>query len=137
MKIILFYIIVLLISTSCGEKADKPSYLWEEDKFVDVMTKFQMAEAILRLGYNRTSDGIYDADSVYASALKEAGVSQAIFDSNYNYYLNHPKDFERIYKKVIVRLNESSARLVNEKNIENNKVDKKDSIKTIVPFDKK
>jgi|SRR5690554_177474 len=100
---------LLLMIISCTEKEQKPDYLWTEDHFVDVMVEMQKAEAIIRLGYHKQNDTIYATDSIYAAALRKMNATKVDFDSNYSYYINHPKKFEKLYDQVIVKLSEASA----------------------------
>ena len=97
--------------SACGGADEKPDYLWEEEKFIEVLTEFQMAEGMVRLRYNLHNDSIYDNDSLYNSLFSSLGVSEAEFDSNYYYHLRDPKHMEEIYDKVITRLSERSAGL--------------------------
>lgn len=115
MKNLIFYFGISLLLTSCGSKEKKPNYLWKEDRFVDALVEMQKAEAIIRLGYYKEKDTIYSTDSVYSAALRKVDASKADFDSNYNYYLDHPKKFEKIYDRVIVQLSEASALIEKEK----------------------
>ena len=94
---------------SCGKKEQLPDYVWEDEKFIEALTEFQMAEAIVRLGYHRNKDSMYFNDSVYNAAFRKAGVSEAQFDSNYNYHLNDPEKMEEFYRKVITNLNTRMA----------------------------
>ena len=40
--------------------------------------------------------------------------NRAEYDSNYSYYLNHPKELEKVYEQVIINLNEASGELEKE-----------------------
>jgi hypothetical protein len=54
------------------------------------------------------------ADSVFNATFQHLETSREEYDSNYSYYLNHPKDLEKVYEKVIINLNEASGELENE-----------------------
>ncbi len=108
-----FIIGLLLFSmAACQQEEQQPDYLWSEEKFVEVLTDVQMAEAIVRLGYNRLPDSLYLNDSIYSSAFDLNEVTKAEFDSNLNYYLDQPEQLEKMYDQVIVNL---STRLAEEK----------------------
>lgn len=111
MKVIffLFGLFITIFFNSCGQEEQVPDYVWEDEKFIEVLTEFQMAEAIVRLGYHRNSDSMYFNDSVFNAAFRKAGVNQVQFDSNYNYHLKNPEKMEEIYLKVITRLNTRMA----------------------------
>lgn len=106
-----FLLIVFGVFYSCNTKKDNPEYLWDSDRFATVLTEVQLAEATVRLGYHRSNDSLIPNDSVYQSALRKMNANRADFDSNYNYYLNHPKEMEQVYEQVITNLSERSAEL--------------------------
>jgi hypothetical protein len=109
-------ILLSLFFFSCNKEEKVPDYVWEEERFVEVLTQFQMAEAVVRLGYHRKPDSMYLNDSVYNAAFREVNTSRAAFDSNYNYYLEHPEMLEKAYEKVITNLSTKSAELEKDKN---------------------
>ncbi len=103
--------LVFISIMACQKKVEKPDYLIEEDGFVEVLTDFQTAEAIVRLGYNRTSDSLIFNDSVFAAVFRKHGITEAVFDSNFSYYSNRPKEFEKLFEKVITNLSTKSAKI--------------------------
>lgn len=115
MKILwsLSILVLLAVLFSCQKQEKKPEFLLEEEQFVDVLTEFQLAEAIVRLGYHRTTDSMYYNDSIYQAAFRKFNISEAKFDSNYNYYLDRPKELEKIYEKVITKLSERTVEFEN------------------------
>lgn len=100
-----------LILFSCQEREKSPDYVWEEEKFVEVLTEFQITESIIRLGYHRFPDSAFATDSIYATMYLELGVTEAEFDSNYQYHLKDPEKLSKIYEQVITNLSERSAEL--------------------------
>lgn len=110
--------LLLTLFLSCREKEKKPAYVWDEEKFIEVLTEFQLAESMVRLGYHRFKDSLYVNDSIYKSVFKKMGVEESKFDSNYVYYLQKPKKMEEIYEKVITRLSQRSAELEQKKSPE-------------------
>ncbi len=106
MKAFYYFLFIVSISLffSCQEEEKVPDYVWNEEQFVEVLTEFQMAEAIVRLGYHRREDSMYYNDSVYNAAFRKFNVSEAEFDSNYNYYLKNPKKLEEMYDVAITNL---------------------------------
>lgn len=102
--------------SSCEERSEKPDYLWEEEKFVEVLTEFQVTEGIIRLGYHRFPDSAFATDSVYAALYMDLGVTEAEFDSNYHYHLKDPEKMAKIYEQVITNLSERSAELSQQNN---------------------
>lgn len=116
MSIRIIGIITLFLTFSaCGEKKEKrPEHIWDEARMIKVQTEFQKAEAYLRLGYQRFADSTYVADSVFNAVFQKFETNRAEYDSNYSYYLNHPKELEKVYEQVIINLNEASGELEKE-----------------------
>src|SRR5690554_6562990 len=106
-KIALFFSVIFFLF-SCA-KEEKPDYLWDEEIFVEVLVEVQLAEEMIRLSYNRIGDTIFNPDSIYASVFQKMEVSRVDYDSNYNYYMERPKKFEKLFEQVIVRLSEEAA----------------------------
>lgn len=96
---------------SCAAEEQKPDYLLAEDKLVDVFTDFQIAEAIVRLGYHRTKDSMFYNDSLYNAVFRKHNISEVIFDSNLTYLADHPKEFEGIFENVIDSLSSKLSKL--------------------------
>lgn len=112
-----FVIVLALFAIlfACGEKEEKrPEHIWDEERMVEVLTAFQRTEAFVRLDYNTKADSSYVADSLFNETFNRLGTNRAEYDSNYSYYLNHPKALEKVYEKVIINLNEASGKLENE-----------------------
>jgi len=99
----------MCILLACQSEEKKPSYLWEREKFVEVLTDFQVTEAVIRLGYHRFPDSVFHSDSIYAAMYEELNVSEAEFDSNYHYHMNDPEAMAEIYEEVLTNLSERSA----------------------------
>ncbi len=106
-KIALFFSVIFFLFSCANE--EKPDYLWDEEIFVEVLVEVQLAEAMIRLSYNRIGDTIFNPDSIYASVFQKMEVSRVDYDSNYNYYMERPKKFEKLFEQVIVRLSEEAA----------------------------
>ena len=106
-----FFIVFVLIleAASCSDSNKVPEYVIEQGKFVEILTDFQKAESIIRLGYHRYQDSVIPNDSVYNAVFRKYNITKADFDTNYNYYANQPEVFEEMYDEVIVNLSESSA----------------------------
>lgn len=107
-----FIVVLFLISIiSCKEEEKQPDYLLNENEFTQVLSDFEIAEAIVRLGYNRTKDSLIFNDSIYSSVFRKHNITKALFDSNFTYYSNHTKEFEKIYEEVITNLSTRSAKI--------------------------
>lgn len=102
----------LLTIFSCeGEKEKIPDYVWSQERFTEVLTEFQLAEAIVRLGYHRSNDSLIPNDSIYNAVFRKMNINKVEFDSNYNYYLKDPKILEEVYDEVLINLTKRSTAL--------------------------
>lgn len=111
---ILIVTLFLSVGYSCSKNEKKPENIWDSDRFATVLTEVQLAEAAVRLGYNKSKDSLIPNDSIYEAAFRKMNTSRADFDSNYNYYLDHPEEMEKVYEQVITNLSERSA-IINKK----------------------
>ena len=113
-----FLLVLILHSTwACRQKEEKPKDLWSEEKFTTVLTEVQLAEGMVRLGFHRKQDSVIPKDSIYAAVFRKMEVSEEEFDRNFNYYLDHPEDLEKIYENVITNLSQAAAKLREKKEI--------------------
>ena len=53
-------------------------------------------------------------DHIWDAVFQKFETNLAEYDSNYSYYLNHPKELEKVYEQVIINLNEASGELEKE-----------------------
>ncbi len=111
--LVLFVISII----SCQQESKSPDFLLEKDKFVEVLIDFEIAEAIVRLGYNRTTDSLIYNDSVFTAVFRKHEITKAVFHSNFTYYSNKPKEFEKLFEIVITNLSTRSAK-IQEKKVE-------------------
>ena len=109
MKKIALIIVPFLLA--CGPEEQKPDVVFSEEKMVEVIAEFQVAEAIIRLGYHRTKDSLIYNDSIYEAVFDKLEITKFQFDTSYNYYSMHPKEFEKIYAQVIDDLSVRAAEL--------------------------
>ncbi len=121
-RLLIFFCFLSLFS--CESRKEKaPEYVWSEERFTEVLTEFQLAEAIVRLGYHRSNDTLIPNDSIYNALFRKMDISRIEFDSNYNYYLKDPKVLEKVYDQVLVNLSKRSAEMKGSTSV-------KDSVKT-------
>lgn len=117
MKRLLIFVMVLSLF-ACEEKQQIPEGIWNQEEFAKVLSKFQLAEAIVRLGYHREVDSTFANDSIYNSAFREAGVTKEQFKTNMEYYLERPEELSKVYDLTLEILSEESAHLKEKKSQE-------------------
>jgi hypothetical protein len=104
-----FLILVMaLVFSACEEPVvEKPKKLVPRDRMVDMLTDMHIAESVFQ---NRrySSDQVFqftEADFYY-SILKKYNVVDSTFEKSLIYYSSYPKEFEKIYSRVLNKLNE-------------------------------
>lgn len=90
--------IALLAFSAC-----RPHNVLSSGKMEDVLVAIHRVDGIaIVAGYNQIQST--DRDMFYAAALKDMGVTQQQFDSSLVWYTNHPQRFNKIYPRVIKKL---------------------------------
>lgn len=110
-KAIVCLLLFVALLMACDRQEKKPDYVWEKERFIEVLTEFQIAESIVRLRYHHFPDSIYADDSIYHAMYQKMEITEAEFDSNYHYYMRDPEEMEEIYQELITRLSKRSAEL--------------------------
>lgn len=98
----LMLLIVAVLAVSCRPRGILHS--WE---MRDVLVDLHKTDAMLQLNgmrYNEESKRIY-----YAQVLEKHDITQAQFDSSLVWYTAHPKLFDKIYPKVLAKLEAEEA----------------------------
>lgn len=99
---------MVFVFSACDEPVvEKPKKLVPRDRMVDMLTDMHIAESVFQ---NRrySSDQVFlftEADFYY-SILKKYNVVDTTFEKSLIYYSSYPKEFEKIYSRVLNRLNE-------------------------------
>jgi hypothetical protein len=101
-------LVMVLVFSACDEPVvEKPKKLVPRDRMVDMLTDMHIAESVFQ---NRrySSDQVFqftEADFYY-SILKKYNVVDSTFEKSLIYYSSYPKEFEKIYSRVLNKLNE-------------------------------
>jgi len=109
-QIALFLLVILLVA--CDEPMmPKPEHLIKENQMIDMLVDIHLAEAT----YNKFRyDSIMKNNSstnFYYSVLNKYQVPDTVFEQSYVYYASVPKDFEKMYRKVMNKLSEKEQEL--------------------------
>ena len=96
-----FFLIILVLLLSCGSK-DEPEKLIDPTKMAKVLTEIHLLEAKI------DAVKIYPADSAqvvydhYESLLfEDLGITKEQYDRSFEYYLENPNEFEKVYTIVV------------------------------------
>lgn len=90
--------LVVLLLVSC-----RPKEVLSPSEMEDVLFDIHYAEAVLQLaGYNYGHDAA--TAKYYYEVLNAHGITQARFDSSLVWYTDHPTVYNKIYPKVLERI---------------------------------
>lgn len=102
--------LALLLLFSCSEKrvkaVDKPDWVLDESKMVDIITDLRIADAAT---YYNTSAPPRDKVKDWFFIMKKHGVQDSIFRKSHDFYAGQPEVAVKIYEDVIDRISEMQA----------------------------
>jgi hypothetical protein len=116
MKRTLIYLLFLVACFSCRKKevkvANKPDWVIDEKKMVDIITDLRIVDAAT---YANSNMPPRDKAKDWAFVMKKHHVVDSIFRNSHDYYSEHPEVAEKIYEQVIDRISEMEADNANSK----------------------
>jgi len=96
-------ICVLAFSLALGSCAFRPNGVLTKRKMQALLIDLHRTDGVLQvIGYNYSHDE--DVEAYYKWVLDQHGVTQAQFDSSLVWYTDHPLIFNRVYPKVLDKL---------------------------------
>ena len=102
----MLFLLVVVLSACDKPIVPKPEKLVREKQMIDMLVDIHLAEAT----YNkfRYDSIMRDNSSVdfYYSVLAKYEVADSVFEQSYVYYASQPKNFEKMYRKVMSKLSE-------------------------------
>ena len=99
-KLFIWLLLGSIILTACTMR---PSNVLSKNKMVEVLYDLHKTDGVVFVkGYTYNHDD--EQTKLYESTLQKHGVTQAQFDSSLVWYTDNPKRFNKIYPKVINRL---------------------------------
>ena len=99
-------IVISLTLVSCSNSPHaKPTGALHPDTLVSILVDIHLVDAILHEENNNPEEKRDKALYFYPSLLEKHQVSRAEIDSSIVYYTRFPKEFSRMYEKVIKELN--------------------------------
>jgi len=116
-KILLRFCILLVLMTACGRSVEKkPEKLVSREKMIDMLVDLHLAEAAYQTSqYANTMLKNYSESDYYYSILHKYKTADSTFEQSLIYYSGKPKEFEKIYTRVLNRLNEMQQKAAEKK----------------------
>ena len=118
MKPVYLLIPFLFLFLSCEkQQVKKPESLIGKDKMIEMLTDIHIAEATLnnRRNQDSTLQNSSSADFYY-SILEKYQVADTTFEKSFIFYASNPRDFEKMYRQVMNKLNEMEQEFSGRKN---------------------
>ncbi|SNT36194.1 protein of unknown function [Ekhidna lutea] len=104
------FLTVLVIVCSCTG-SNVPEDLINREKMVKVMTEIHLLESKISNLYLADGDSIQVVYDHYEKLLfQDLGITQDQYERSFNYYVDNPNEFEKIYTTVVDSLMEKEKR---------------------------
>jgi len=106
-KLVTILLLLVFVITSCDDSVvPKPENLIKEKQMIDMLVDIHLAEATFtRFRYDSTMTNNSSANFYY-SVLDKYHVPDSVFEQSFVYYASVPKNFEKMYQKVMSHLSE-------------------------------
>ncbi|MDX8338256.1 DUF4296 domain-containing protein [Draconibacterium sp. IB214405] len=103
---LILFIAVFAITACEDEIMTKPEHLIKEKKMINMLVDVHLADAsFTHFRYDSTMIN-QRTENFYYSVLDKYEVPDSVFEQSLVYYASFPKDFEKMYRKVMSRLSE-------------------------------
>lgn len=109
MKKIIGILIILITLWACDEEVvKKPEHLIKEKTMISMLVDIHLAEATFNM-QGKGDEKLKNTTSAdfYYSVLDKYHVQDSVFENSLIYYTSNPKNFEKMYRKVMSRLSET------------------------------
>ena len=103
---ILLFLLVFVVVACDKPVIPKPEHLIHQDKMIDMLVDIHLAEATYtKFRYDTAMKHLTSTDFYY-SILSKYEVPDTVFEKSFLYYASEPKNFEKMYRKVLSQLSE-------------------------------
>ena len=99
-------LLLLILALACNNqgKAPNPEVL-SENRMVEFLIDLHLLDGVMQAEPNLIpQDRMDKALPVYPSLLEKYGITRAQADSSLNWYANRPKQFARMYQRIVNEL---------------------------------
>ncbi|WP_321368826.1 DUF4296 domain-containing protein [uncultured Draconibacterium sp.] len=106
-KALLILFVAVFAFTACEDEImTKPEHLIKEKKMINMLVDVHLADAAFN--HFRYDSAMLNnrTENFYYSVLDKYEVPDSVFEQSLVYYASFPKDFEKMYRKVMSRLSE-------------------------------
>jgi hypothetical protein len=108
---ILLFVLVFAVVACDKPIIPKPDHLIKQDQMIDMLADMHLAEAT-QLKFRNDSVRKFAASvDYYYSVLAKYDVPDSVFEKSFVYYASEPKNFEKMYRKVMNQLSQMEQEL--------------------------
>jgi len=106
-KLLVILVLLVFVITSCDDSVvPKPENLIKEKQMIDMLVDIHLAQATFtRFRYDSTMTN-NSSENFYYSVLDKYHIPDSVFEQSFVYYASVPKNFEKMYHKVMSHLSE-------------------------------
>jgi hypothetical protein len=107
-KFLIYFLTLFFLVSACNESVEKkPHKLVSRNRMIDMLVDIHLAEAVYQTGhYSNNAIKKYSESDFYYSILHKYKIADSTFEQSLIYYSSKPKEFEKIYSRILNRLNE-------------------------------
>ena len=116
-KILFIFALLIFAFVSCDKlPVEKPENLIKEKKMINMLVDLHIAE--VTFNHRRRDTLIKNSSSAnfYYSILEKYEVPDSVFEQSFIFYASTPRDFEKMYRKVMNILSETEQDFSGRKN---------------------
>lgn len=112
--------LALVTAISCHTKqndqiaADRPSDVLHPDTMGQILIDIHFAEAAIKRKQLKGDTAIFTAQKYYNEIYSIHQVTEEKFRKSMEFYRNHPKIFEKIYKDILEKISQKEGQLSGE-----------------------
>jgi len=116
-NLLVIFLLLIFVLMSCDKlPIEKPENLIKENKMINMLVDIHIAEATFNhYRYDTTMLKSTSADFYY-SVLDKYEVQDSLFEKSFAFYVSTPRQFERMYRKVMNKLSEIEQEYSGRKN---------------------
>jgi hypothetical protein len=107
--IVIFSICLIIIFTACDKEPtpyDKPKDLIKEKEMISMLVDMHLAESTYNAYRNDSTFQNLTSSVFYYSILDKYQKPDSVFEKSFLYYAGNPRNFEKLYRKVINKISE-------------------------------
>ena len=129
-RTIVFSVFILIISCTNKQEIQVKNNLIPEEKLIPLIVDVHLFDAYMNLGMNDSIS--FDPKKINNAIFEKHGTTREKFTETINYYSQDPQQLDSLYEKILVRMSEMKAEIIDPKKNQN-KINNDSVVKSNVP----